>query len=212
MQRLTLFVAAVLVAGVTVPAAAQTKINFGPDAGLDAAAYPEFTGYLGDDGSAYGDRGNGHTCGWFNGAGEPDPQAQNRNRNNEASADERYDTLNHMIKGDNNSWQIDLPNGDYSVLLVAGDPNHTDQINDLSVSGGAEALILEDIDGQDNFDEYSFSYSVTEGYLRLSPNPGDDLGKNQKLAFIEIVPEPGSFGLIAMGLIPLFGMLRRRQK
>ncbi len=194
------------------PGPAAANVNFGPDAVLDTATYPEFTGYLGDNGSAYGNQGNGFRYGWLNGLVQPDPQDEQRNRDNADSPDERYDTVNHMIKGDNNSWQIDLPNGDYDILLVAGDPNHTDQVNDLVISGGDSPLIVDDPDGQDNFDEHELSYSVTQGYLRISPNPGDDLGKNQKLTYINIVPEPGSMSMAVVGMLAVLGMLRRRKR
>ena len=82
MTRSPILLTALVVAMLTIPATAQ-KINFGPDGELDSATYPEFSGYLGDDGSAFGDRGNGYSYGWMNGALEPDPQAASRNRNND---------------------------------------------------------------------------------------------------------------------------------
>lgn len=202
-----------LAAFLVIPAAAQ-NINFGPDAVLDTATYPEFTGYLGDDGSAYGDRGNGFTYGWLDSSLDPDDQFESRNRNNADSANELFDTTNHMIKGDGHSWQIDIPNGDYNVTLIAGDANHTDQINNLSVSGGASALSIADPDGESNFDEYNFSYSVSSGYLRLSPDPIDDLSMNQKISHlsISIVPEPTAAVLAACGAFALLGVVRRRRK
>ncbi len=168
------------------------KVNFQLDDVIDEAVYPELQGYVADDGSAYGDRGNGLTYGWLDGDLSPDTQSETRNRNNGAAPDERYDTLNHMIKGDQHSWQIDLPNGAYRVYLVSGDPSHTDQIEDLELISGPNSLLLDDPDGQDHWDEYTVEeFVVVDGRLRLYPSLS---GTNQKLAFLEITqlsqPEP----------------------
>jgi len=189
--------------------AVATKMNWGPTGALDA--FPEFGDYLQDDGSAYGDRGNGHTYGWFNGAGDPDPQSQNRNRNNASSPDERYDTLNHMRKGDENFWQIEIPNGEYSVHFVAGDPNHTDQENDIEFIGGSMTVLVDDEGAGNNFDEFDFNITVDEGYLRLVPVAA---ANNQKVSHmtLTLVPEPGTIVLGVFGLLGLFGLARRRRR
>ena len=190
------------------------KVNFQLDDVIDEAAYPELQGYVADDGSAYGDRGNGLTYGWLDGNLSPDTQSETRNRNSGAAPDERYDTLNHMIKGDQHSWQIDLPNGAYHIYLVSGDPNHTDQIEDIQLISGANSLLLDDPDGQDNWDEYTVEeFVVVDDRLRLYPSLS---GSNQKLAFLEITqlsqPEPpaitsglvtdvGSFSATLAGMI-----------
>ena len=167
-------------------AADPIKINFQRDATIDAERYPELIGYLADDGDAFGNRGNGFRYGWLDGGLRNDNQRETRNRNNNGAPDERYDTLNHMIKGDDHSWQIELSNGTYQIYLVAGDPSHTDQVNDIHLISGNNDAFLNDPDGEDNWDEYTVAeFSVTDGVLRLSP---DSSGSNQKLAFIEITP------------------------
>ena len=168
------------------------KVNFQTDSVINSNSYPELLGYVADEGLAYGSRGNGMVYGWLDGNLNPDTQDETRNRNNGAAPDERYDTLNHMIKADNHSWQIELPTGTYSVYLVAGDPSHTDQVNDIRVVSGGNSVTLDDPDGQDNWDEYTIDeFTVAEGWLRLSPV---STGSNQKVAFVEITqlssPEP----------------------
>ncbi|MFC1758462.1 lamin tail domain-containing protein, partial [Planctomycetota bacterium] len=166
-------------------AADPIKINFQPNGTIDAGS-PELVGYVADDGDAFGNRGNGVEYGWLDGNLNPDDQRETRNRNNGGAVDERYDTLNHMIKGDSHSWQISLDNGSYDVRIVAGDPSHTDQVSDMELVSGDNVVAIDDPDGEDNWDEYNISsFDVTNGLLRLSPR---DSGTNQKLAFVEITP------------------------
>ena len=146
------------------------KINFQPP----DSATPE--GYLADVGEAFGDRGNGFSYGW-NLATE-----DTRERNSAKAPDQRYDTLNHLQKQDTNAvWEIELPTGVYGVYLVAGDPNHTDQINTFDLEG----RWLMDPDGEDSFDEYEADVLVRDGRLTLQPGRG---AENAKVAFIEITP------------------------
>src|SRR5262249_38623416 len=89
------------------------------------------TGYVGDFGDAFGDRGNGLSYGW-NG----DNTANARIPRSAGSPDFRYDTFNHMQKnGANRQWEISLPNGTYEVRLVAGDPNGTDSVYKMNLEG-----------------------------------------------------------------------------
>jgi len=150
----------------TTEAAAETiKINFQPA----AAQVP--TGYEVDSGEAYGDRGNGLTYGW------DVKNTQTRDRN--ADPDQRYDTLNHLQKKDDLTWEIELSNGTYDVWLVCGDPSFTDQVNTMDVEG----TVCTDPDGQDNFDEYNIQVNVTDGRLTITPAAGSS---NSKICFVEI--------------------------
>ncbi|MCP4195070.1 MAG: hypothetical protein GY768_31100, partial [Planctomycetaceae bacterium] len=162
------------------------KINFQTDTNIDPGSYPELTGYWADAGSSYGNRGGGQVYGWLNSSLRPDRQSQTRNRGNRDATDERYDTLNHFIKGDNHSWQIALEDGFYDILIMAGDPSHTDQVNDLYVVSGDNQVRLDDPDGPDNWDEYQVeAFQVTNGLLRLTPDTSRG-GSNHKIAFLEI--------------------------
>ncbi|MBE0537193.1 MAG: LamG domain-containing protein [Phycisphaerae bacterium] len=146
------------------------KVNFQ----LDTAALP--TGYLKDSGAVFADRGNGFTYGW-----DLSATGGTRERNNAASKDKRYDTLNHMQLAAPNGprfWEIAVPNGQYNLFIVCGDPSNTDQVNTLNVEG----IAVPDPDGQDNFDEYTLQgVMVEDGRLTIKA-----AGTNAKICFIDI--------------------------
>ncbi len=105
----------------------SVKINFQP-AGVPAPA-----GYLADGGAVFGNRG-GLKYGWKsdNTAGV---------RAYASGADVRYNTL--ALIGPDNSWQIELPTGQYDVRVVAGDPGAAGGVYQLNVTGegGPRAVI-----------------------------------------------------------------------
>ena len=49
-----------------------------------------------------------------------------------------------------------------------------------------EGIILEDPDGQDNFDEYDVTVELTDGHLTITA-ASDAGGSNAKVAFVDIV-------------------------
>ncbi|MBN2474599.1 MAG: lamin tail domain-containing protein [Pirellulales bacterium] len=154
------------------------KINFQP------AASPVPDGYEPDSGLVFGDRGNGYAYGWTRYVDETRDRGQH--------ADQRYDTLDHMQKAATpDTWEITVPNGNYDVFLVCGDPSFTDQVNTMDVEG----TVFADPDGEDNFDEYSGTVTVADGRLTVTPAPG---ASNAKIAFIEIssADPPGYHALI----------------
>ncbi|RLB79228.1 MAG: hypothetical protein DRH17_14110, partial [Deltaproteobacteria bacterium] len=142
-------------------------INFQP------AASPVPSGYLADDGSVYGDRGNGYTYGWDT------LNAETRDRG--IDTDQRYDTLNHLQKsGASHTWEIEIDNGTYDIDVVFGDPGYTDQVNHMNVEG----VLLNDPDGQDNFDEhFGVTVVVSDGRLTVS-HQGSAV--NSKICYIDI--------------------------
>src|SRR5690348_6183885 len=93
----------------------HVNVNFQPA----GAAVP--TDYLPDSGLVYGNRGNGWNYGW-------DAANTTGVRERNKLADQRYDTLNHTQAYGNRKWEIDVPNGQYKVHLVAGDPNYNDSV------------------------------------------------------------------------------------
>ena len=132
-------------------------------------------GYLPDGGEVFADRGNGYSYGW-----NIDSTGGARNRNNAAAPDERYDTTQHLEKGEHRVWEIELPNGTYDLFVAAGDVNHTDQINTLDIEG----TVVVDPDGGDNFDEYTLTVEVTDGRLTIQMADG---ASNAKIMFIDIM-------------------------
>jgi len=155
------------------PPFAGVKINFQP------ATAPVPTGYLEDNGTVFGDRGNGFTYGW-----DQDNAVNMTDRNSPNSPDQRYDTFAAtQAVGGGSVWEIAVPNGVYSVFLVAGDPtrmNSTyryDVESSLSLSGTPTA--------QNRWISASNIVSISDGRLTVRNGSG---ANNNKLCFIDILP------------------------
>jgi hypothetical protein len=151
------------------PAGTAVKINFQPA----GAAFP---GYLIDSGAAFGARGNGQTYGW-----NADQSGEARNRNSSLSPDERYDTIVHM---GNAVWEIMLPNGNYSVHVVVGDPAFADVVSRLTVEG--LLAINGSTSNSTRWLEGTVSVSVTDGRLTI----GNQAGSYNKICYIDITAIP----------------------
>jgi YVTN family beta-propeller protein len=159
-----------------VEAAFELKINFQLETeGATPAPIPE--GYLPDYGNAYGPRGGGLNYGW---SAAINADARYRH----SHPDLRYDTLLHMQKDADRTWEIGLPNGDYTVRLVMGDPSHVDQVNSIAI----ETDFFPDPDGGDEFDSVEATVTVADGRLTIAPALGSS---NAKVNFIEIVGHGG---------------------
>ncbi|MCA1575609.1 MAG: DUF4493 domain-containing protein, partial [Acidobacteria bacterium] len=154
-------------------AAAQgfsAKINFQPA----SAAVP--AGYLADSGAVYGDRGNGYTYGW-----DADCSAHTRDRDASNSPDQRYDTLVHMQLYGTFTWEIAVPNGTYTVRVVAGDPQNFDSVYKIA----AEGVLT--VDGTPTsttpWVEGTQTVTVSDGKLTINNALG---ASNNKLCFVDI--------------------------
>ncbi len=173
-RKLLLLAAVVLAFGLVEDPACggEVKVNFQSrtQGSMEVPA-----GYVPDYGDAFGDRGNGWKYGWSR-----DITADARDRNSANAVDQRYDTLLHLQKAADAIWEIELPNGAYTLFMVGGDPDNTDQINNFDVEG----VILTDPDGQDRFDEYNVIAVVTDGRLTIKPAPG---ASNCKIMFVDIL-------------------------
>lgn len=142
---------------------------------------PVPSGYVADTGQAYGDRGNGFSYGW------------NANDTRFAhfvplkvAPDTRYDSF-FVTRGPvgkrnpGTQWQIALPNGDYTVHVVAGD----------GTVGWGRAQILVNgvtaIDGRptakQRWLDNTVTVSVTDGTLTIANGPKSPIGR---LAFVDI--------------------------
>jgi hypothetical protein len=162
--------------GAAAPQAASafsTSINFSNN----VAEVP--TGYVNDTGLAFGNRGNGFRFGW-----NQDNASAARDRDDPRAPDERYDSFIHMQKPENPNafWEIALPNGTYTVHVVAGeigdnfDAVYAINVQDvLAVSGTPTATA--------KFFEGTVTVPVTNGLLTVSNGLGS---MNNKIAFIDI--------------------------
>ncbi|MCC5842062.1 MAG: Ig-like domain-containing protein [Opitutales bacterium] len=146
------------------------RINF------ERAASATPSGFLKDAGQVFGDRGNGYSYGWSG-----DRTGSSRERNSANSPGGEFDTLNHMQMGGDFSWEIEVPNGEYSVRVVAGDPDHLDSTHRIAVQG------VLTVDGQpsagERWIEGTQTIVVTNGRIALSNAPG---ANNNKICFVEI--------------------------
>ncbi len=152
---------------IPIPTGTLVKVNFQPS----NASTP--SGYESDNGSAYGNRGNGFSYGWIGGG-------NGNTRNRSGSSDQRLRTLNHMQKGAGRTWEIAVPNGDYELEIGCGDPQYSDQVNNLDVEG----VQVTDPDGEDNIDIFtSIVVTVSDGRLTIKPGNGSS---NAKICYIDI--------------------------
>lgn len=133
------------------------------------------TGYLADVGLPFGDRGNGYSYGW-----DTNVTADARDRN--MVADQRYDTLIHTQKnGANHVWEIAVPNGTYSVHLVAGDAGFIDSVFRFNAEG---TLILSGTpSAAKHWVEATANVTVNDGRLTISNASG---AYNNKIDYIDI--------------------------
>lgn len=129
-------------------------------------------GWASSSGELFGDRVWELRYGWLSAPGT------SRTRGDSRSPDVRYDSLTHTRDA---VWEIELPDGDYDVRVVAGDPSHTDShhsffVEDTHIINGGPTSSNRWIQGRR-------TVSVTDGRLTLSSGPGAD---NNKICFIEI--------------------------
>jgi hypothetical protein len=148
------------------------RVNFQP------TSSPVPAGYLADGGAVFGLRASGERYGW-----NADNAAQTRDRNLATSPDQRYDTLTHLQKpaNPNASWEIAVPNGSYTVRIVAGDPGHVDSVYRLNVEG--VTTVSATPTSSTRWFEGTSSVSVNDGRLTVTNGAG---ASNNKICFIEI--------------------------
>jgi len=75
-----------------------------------------------------------------------------------------------------------LPNGTYNLFLVCGDPSNADTNNQIEMEG---EILADDPDGEDSFDEFELTVTITDGRLSWS----EPAGSYVKPCFIEIEGE-----------------------
>jgi type II secretory pathway pseudopilin PulG len=153
----------------------QVHVNFQRPAEPAPDTFSGFT-YLADGGLPYGPRGNGYVYGW-----NADNSANTRNQNSPLSPDERYDTFAYMQQGGSFSWEIAVPNGSYTVHVVAGDPIAIDGDYRISAEGvrivrGTPSLLNHWVEG-------TGTVTLTDGKLTVTNAGG---AKKNRIDFIDI--------------------------
>jgi glucose/arabinose dehydrogenase len=186
---------AVLTPGTTTqppPLTNPIKINFQPD----TAPIPP--GYTKDIGAAF----NG-TSGWTNLSGAPldlftSTLNNTRDRNSLKSPDQRYDTFIHMQAPSGSGvttpgeWKYVLPNGEYDVHVVVGDPTAINSAHTINAeSGTPDAVTL--------IDKFTPTTTNLWGDATKRVTVGDGAlildsvgGTNTKLDFVDITPVTAS--------------------
>jgi glucose/arabinose dehydrogenase len=158
------------------PSVQTIRVNFQP------AAAPVPAGYLPDGGAIYGARGNGYTYGWL-----VDNTQYARDRNAPNSPDQRYDTFAHMqwpSNSRNAAWEIAVPNGTYSVRIVAGDPSYWDSVHRIAAEG--TLVVSGTPSSASRWVEGTAVVTVNDGRLTVSNYAG---ASNNKIAFIELTKQ-----------------------
>ena len=152
------------------------NVNFQP------AGVPIPAGYVADTGADFARRGNGWSYGW-NG----DNTTTARDRDNSNSPDQRYDTLVHMQERvlPDAFWELAVPNGRYTVRIVAGDPDRFNSVYRINVDG-VLAINATATRGQ-RWVEATVTVSVTDGRLTISNASG---ASNNKICFVDITRTP----------------------
>jgi hypothetical protein len=119
----------VTVTGTAGDSAFRLRVNFQP------AKRPVPEGYRVDDGSTFGDRGDGFRYGW-----NADFTKGARAREREPAFDARYETHVAVWSDEHAAWAAKAPNGKYRVRVVAGDPTPNPQRNFRVAVQGAVAM------------------------------------------------------------------------
>ena len=153
----------------------STKVNFQPA----GAALP--VGYLADTGALYAPASGGFSYGWSR-----DNTADARDRNSVNAPDQRYDTLEqfqvtHSGGGATSFWEIGVPNGQYQVRIVAGDPDNVGDTHHLLAEG--QTLLNATTSAATRFVEATGVVTVTDGRLTIAPGAS---AVNAKICFVEI--------------------------
>lgn len=144
-------------------------INFQPK----SASVP--SGYLVDYGQAYGKQSNGLTYGWSS-------SHPSDTRDRGKTSDQRFDTtILSQSSGKSYRWDLSIPNGTYSVKLVAGDAGYYDSYYKINVEG--KLVVNARPNSSTRFIAKTTTITVTDGKLTLS-NAGGAI--NNKICFIDI--------------------------
>ena len=151
-------------------------INFQP------ASAPVPAGYLADGGLVYGSRGNGQTYGW----NADNTRADARPQLVDCRPTRRYDTLNHMQKPATRTrvWEIAVPNGTYTVRIVAGDASYFDSVFRIAPRACSRSAARRP--RRRRWVEGTATVTVTDGRLTITNGGG---ASNNKICFVEITPQ-----------------------
>jgi hypothetical protein len=95
-----------------------------------------------------------------------DELIQNRDRNAGNSPDQQHDTLIHTQLFGTRIWELAVPNGSYSVHIVAGDPSFTDSVYKFNAEG--QLALSGTPSGANHWIEGTKTVIVSDGRLTIA--------------------------------------------
>lgn len=171
----SLAIRAAILAGLIVPmiGAGEARAQSVPvNISFQPANFPLQTGYKGDFGQTFGDRGNGYSYGW---------NTDHTGRTFAYSPLPGYEmvwgaqwSLIKMLPGSSTSWEIALPNGTYDVSILAAGYQCQGQLQQIAVEG---VLVVNGTAGWD-YDTYvggTQTISLSDGRLTVTNGLSADL-------------------------------------
>ena len=170
-------------------------INFQPP----TMAVPE--GYIKDSGALFGDRGNGYRYGW---SCDLEALGDYRDRDGASTRESSLVIPDRSQNCDTETWDIELPNGDYSVVIGYSDPSYNTAVDgcvleDASAATGIGSDLHGDSDGSRQASEalvmagvaveHVTEVTVTDGSLTFDGEWGSADGRHcQSISYMLIQP------------------------
>lgn len=151
--------------------------NFNLDVDFTKAGSTVFPGFTADTGAAYGSRGSAGTFGWSS-----DNTKNTRERNSSLAPNQAYDTVSYMqVDHVSRTWEAAVPNGTYTVRIVAGDANYA--ARRVGVTAEGTTVLQGTTTSAKRFIDGEVTVKVTDGRLTLGNNSA---AKENVLAFVRI--------------------------
>lgn len=169
-------------AGDLTPAvAAAVGSPFEAHVSFQPAAAPTADGYVPDAGAVLGDRGNGMTYGWTANLSKKTKARAAKRSSDTRFADPKYGSFVAIPKA--TAWNIAVPNGTYTVHVVAGDSKSTSGRYNLVAEG--VSVVNAKVSKKDRWVEGTATVTVADGMLTVQNAPKT---KSGKINFIDIAP------------------------
>ncbi|HEY8718106.1 MAG TPA: PQQ-dependent sugar dehydrogenase [Pengzhenrongella sp.] len=145
---------------------------------MQPAGRPVPPGYAPDTGAVFAKRSSGLSYGW-----NADNSTATRDRDSTRSPDQRYDTLAFLQLSPNTNarWELSVPNGTYSVRLVAGDP--TAFGSTIRLAAESVLVVSGTTTSAQPWLDATATVTVSDRRLTISNAAG---AANNKLAFLEV--------------------------
>ena len=104
-----------------------------------------------------------------------------RDRDNSSSPDQSYDT-NIMYIDSSQTWELTLPNGQYTITVCAGDPTYPEGLQKIQIEG--ESILEGELSSSHKWIEKTTNTTVSNGRLTVGFQGSDET----KICWITIQP------------------------